>query len=337
MLTGTLTLAIFDESTGWALPERHVHRLGERAGSAWNVRAVSSRTQLLEAMGETVGLVGLPLTEEQLAPHVGRLRWIQLARSAGDASPALESAMTAGVRVSSASTARAPQVAEHALALTLAHFRCFDLATKRQREHLWNPVEIAGLSRTLMGATVSVVGVPPLIREVSARANAFGANVIGCAVGSSGVERLIEEDVDRALPLEALHDAASAADVLIVAPPRYQRTASLIGRKVFSAMKPASLLVDVSKGGIVDHPALIEALRRGRIASAALDVFPTEPLPSNSPLWTMPNVTMTPHVSSAGEGYWDRLIEHAGDNAARAASGESLIDELPASAYATAS
>ncbi|MEM1423476.1 MAG: hypothetical protein AAGH64_05675, partial [Planctomycetota bacterium] len=96
---GTLTLAVFDEGNGWSLPDRLHARLAERAGDAWRIRAVASHAELLEAMGETTGLVGLPLTEDHVRHHAGRLRFIQLARSSGDASPAVVAAMDEGVRV----------------------------------------------------------------------------------------------------------------------------------------------------------------------------------------------------------------------------------------------
>ncbi|GAB4546596.1 MAG: NAD(P)-dependent oxidoreductase [Phycisphaerales bacterium] len=333
---GTLTLAIFDESSGWSLPERLHQRLAQRAGDAWRVRAVASHAQLLEAMGETVGLVGMPLTEEQLRHHVGRLRFVQLARSSGDTSPAIEAAIDGGVRIASAGTPRAPQVAEHATALALALLRRLDLAMLRQREHVWATTEIASSVRTLSGSTLGVIGAPPFVRAMAARARVFGARVVACVVGVAGVDVVVSDDVDEAHPEGRLNDVLSASDVVVVGAPRLSSTLGLLSKRALGAMKRTALLVDVSKGGVVDQRALVETLRRGRIAGAALDVFTSEPLPQTSPFWTLPSVIMTPHVSAAGEGFWDRLIDQAGENARRAATGEPLIDELAPPLYAQA-
>jgi D-2-hydroxyacid dehydrogenase (NADP+) len=333
---GTLTLAVFDERSGWALSERYAARLSERAGDAWRVRAVASRAELLEAMGETVGLVGLPLTEEQLRPDVGRLRWLQLARSSGDASPPVEVAIENGVRVTSAATPRAPQVAEHALALALAMLRRLDVAIARQREHVWSAKELAPLVRTLAGATISVVAAPPLVRALAPAARALGASVHACVTGAPGAEDALDEENVVAQPVERINEALGAGDVVIVGAPRTEMTIGLVGRKAMNAMKRTAVLVDVSKGGIVEEGPLIEALRRQRISAAALDVFSAEPLPSTSPFWTMANVIVTPHVAAAGDAFWDRLIDHAGDNARRLAAGEPLVDELAPALYQTA-
>ncbi len=329
---GTLALAIFNEASGWTLPEQHHARLAELAGEAWTVRAVSSRAQLIEALGDAAGLVGMPLTEEQIRSHLGRLRFIQLARSSGDANPAVETALEGGVRVASAGTPRAPQVAEHAMAMALALLRRLDLAMMRQREHTWSAEELASSVRTMAGATVGVLGAAPFVRAMTERATPFGARVRACVLGP--LDTLPGGPELDAQPMEALHDVLTSSDVVVVGLPRVHHTMGLIGRKALNAMKNSALLIDVSKGGIVDHHALVEALRRGRVSGAALDVFASEPLPATSPFWTMPGVLMTPHISAAGEGYWDRLIEHAGENARRASAGEPLIDELTTALHA---
>ncbi len=333
MITGNLTVAIFDEAAGWSLPDGLVSLLADRAGPAWKVRKVTSRTELLTAMGDTVGIVGLPLTEEQIAPHVGRLRWIQLSRSAGDATPALVHAMGAGVRASSAATPRAARVVEHTLAATLMMLRRLDLAAIKQSEHDWSVQELTPQIRSLRGSRVAVISPPPFARAIAGPLAAFGAEYEACVVGAAGAERALDEESIRARPLSELNDVLAHADVVICATPRIVQTMGLMGRKQFSAMKRSGVFIDVSRGGVTDEAALIDALRRGLLGCAALDVFASEPLPPTSPFWTMANVVVTPHIAAAGEGFWDRLIEHAGENARRAAEGEPLLDELPPALY----
>jgi phosphoglycerate dehydrogenase-like enzyme len=132
--------------------------------------------------------------------------------------------------------------------------------------------------------------------------------------------------VDRVEVPERLHDILRQADTIFVCLPLTPLTLGLIDGPALSAMKPGAVLVDVSRGGSVDQPALIEALRTGRLAGAALDVFDVEPLAPDSPLWTMENVIVTPHCSSVDEGWQRRSIEMFCDNAERWQHGQALCN-----------
>jgi phosphoglycerate dehydrogenase-like enzyme len=109
-------------------------------------------------------------------------------------------------------------------------------------------------------------------------------------------------------PGERLIELAAASDALVLAAPHTAATRGMVGRAVLGAMRRHAVLVNIGRGALVDEPALVEALERGTIAGAALDVFAEEPLPAASPLWRMPQVIATPHVSGLGPSYWERVV-----------------------------
>jgi phosphoglycerate dehydrogenase-like enzyme len=121
---------------------------------------------------------------------------------------------------------------------------------------------------------------------------------------------------------------AKEADFLVVTVPLTPDTKNLIDAKVLAVMKPTAFLIDVSRGGVVDHEALITALRERRIAGAALDVFPEEPLPPDSPLWKLPNVLITPHIAGITPVYDSRAVELFVDNLKRYIAGLPLYNRF---------
>lgn len=130
------------------------------------------------------------------------------------------------------------------------------------------------------------------------------------------------------IELSRLDELTVRADVLIVAAPRHPGSKPLIGKRELARMGEQTILIDVSRGGVVDQRALLEALRRRRIAGAGIDAFETQPLPSASPLWTMPNVIITPSVAAASSHYWEHATEVICRNIRRFAEGRPLLDEL---------
>lgn len=319
-----MTLAIFNERAGWSLPEPLVERIREAAGERAVVRAATNRAQLMELLPNTEFLVGFPLTDEQFALHGGDLRWIQLTGSGGDLSQTLIGALERGMRITSAASIRAPQVAEHAIALLLMLFRRLDLSHRAQTEHRWASTDIAPQIRNLAGSTVGLIAVGCIGQEIAQRLKAFGVTVIATRRDPSNPYMY----VDQVLPTERINEMMEMCDAIIVATPRIPSTDDLIGPRQFKVMRPGMVLIDVGRGGVVNQAAMLDALRRGRLAAAGLDVFATEPLPAASPLWTMPNVVVTPHVSAASPNYWDHAAEIIATNLNRMLAGEPMIDEI---------
>ncbi len=122
-----------------------------------------------------------------------------------------------------------------------------------------------------------------------------------------GVRRRAEpiDGIERVFAVEDLHAALALADVVAIAVPLNDTTRNLIDAAAFAAMRPGTVFINVARGAVVDEPALIEALRSGHLRGAVLDVLAEEPLPENSPIWTVDNLIFTPHISSVFGG-WER-------------------------------
>lgn len=324
MTAAHLTIAVFDRSTGWTLPESQVDRLTEAAGAAMPVQRLTGFAELDGALESTSCLIGMPLNADQMRKHASHLKWVQLTGSDGSATSAVREALRSGVRVSGTAPFRAPQVAEQSLGLALTLLRGIDRSMRAQSEHRWGTNDIADRMRELNGSRVVVVGCGEIAREIVRRLKAFSAHAT--VIGRTGDPET--EGADAFHDLSEIDAVLPRTDVLIVAAPRVRATDGLIDRKRFDRMKPSSILVDVSRSRIVDERAMIDALRKGRISAAGLDVFESEPLPASSPLWTMPNVIITPHVAAASPTYWTRAVDVICENIRRYGAQEPLLDEL---------
>jgi phosphoglycerate dehydrogenase-like enzyme len=212
-----------------------------------------------------------------------------------------------------------------AIAVTLAMFRRLHLAVRRQSERRWAQDEISAgrVNRQLAGARVLIVGLGAIGRAAAARFSALGARVSGIRRTPDGAGVPHVETVAGADRLFAL---LPSADVVLLAAPQTPQTRHLIGARELAAMKDDTLLVNVSRGKLVDEAALVEALAAGRIGGAALDVFEHEPLASDSALWTLPNVLITPHTSGFRPDHWDAATSLFAENLRRFESGEPLLN-----------
>jgi phosphoglycerate dehydrogenase-like enzyme len=220
-------------------------------------------------------------------------------------------------------------IAEHVLAVTLSLFRDLPLAQRRQAERVWaqNEFDAGAAIRTLRGARVLVVGLGSIGSETARLAIAFGAEVVGLRRrpeldGPDGILSVLSPD--------ALHDELPRADVVVLAAPQTSGTWHLIGDRELSLMKRDAILVNVSRGKLVDEAALVRALDGRRLRGAALDVFEHEPLDPASPLWGRPDVLITPHVSGFHAGYWPDATRLFAENLRRFEAGqplENLVDK----------
>lgn len=208
------------------------------------------------------------------------------------------------------------QVAEHALALMLA---CARELPRYARSSSWQRPAQAG-GRLIAGADVLVVGAGDigscligLLRPLDARP---------AAVTRTG--RAVDGAV-RSLRADQLLEALPDADFIVLCAPSTPDTRYLFGRQEFAACKPSAYLVNVSRGDLVDSEALVEAVRDRHIAGAGLDVVDPEPLPSDSPLWTLPGVLVTPHVANPARMKQEALAERVRVNTRRFAAGEELV------------
>jgi phosphoglycerate dehydrogenase-like enzyme len=186
-----------------------------------------------------------------------------------------------------------------------------------QRERAWRQGRVASIK----GKTLAILGLGKTGQATAALAKALGLDVVGVRARA-----IAAPNVDRVEPAERLHDVLAVADFILLCMPLTSATRGLIDATALRRAKPGAVLIDVSRGGIVRQQALIEALRDGHLAGAALDVFETEPLPADSPLWHMDNVLITPHCSSVYDGWEERSIEMFCDNVDRWRRGEALAN-----------
>jgi phosphoglycerate dehydrogenase-like enzyme len=244
-----------------------------------------------------------------------RLRWIQSA-SAGVDRLLFPALVDADVIVTNARGVFDDAIGEYVLACILIFAK--DLATtiRDSRERRWRYRN----TEALAGRTVLVLGAGPIGTAVGERASSLGMRVD--AVASAA--RPATWPYDRVRGVDELLHALSDADVVVNALPLTDATRHLLDQRAFDAMRRSAWLVNVGRGETVDEAALVDALDRGRIAAAALDVFETEPLPASSRLWDMPNVIVSPHMSGDVVGWEGRVVDVFIENLERWLRGEPL-------------
>lgn len=228
------------------------------------------------------------------------LRFIQLTSAGVDRVP-MDYVAAHGIEIHSARGVYSIPMAEYAVAGMLQLYKQARFFAENQKARRWE--KHRGLME-LYGKTVCIVGCGSVGTECAKRFRAFGAHVIG-------VNRTLREDpaFERIVGLDELDDWLPRADVLVLTVALTEQTRRLMDRDRFGRMKTGAVLVNISRGAIVDEDAMTEAMRSGCLAGAVLDVFAQEPLPEDSPLWEMENVILTPHNSFVGEGNEERLVK----------------------------
>ena len=294
-----------NEDGVWNLPRPLVEKIAERFP---DVRFESPQRQadadLLIPEADVV--LGWAVRPHNFA-SASRLGWIHLT-AAGVGSALFPELVASEVVVTNSRGLHATSIAEHVLGMMLAFARKLHLARDAQHDARWidralwaEPPDF----RQLEGESLGLVGLGQIGRALARRAKAMGMVVQAV----TRTPRIDPAPADAVWPVERLGDLAAASDWLVVAAPSTPATRGLVSRAVLERMPPHAVLLNVGRGALVDEPALIERLERGAIAGAGLDVFAEEPLPVESPLWRMPQVIVTPHVSGYGPRYWERALE----------------------------
>lgn len=196
-------------------------------------------------------------------------------------------------------------VAEHTVLLILAILRRLPFADAELRQGRFHINALRPVSRELRGRTVGLLGMGRIGQAVAQRLRPFDVRLVYYDPA------MLPADVERGLCLErkSLEELLAEADIISLHLPLTAATRHLVGSKALSRMKPGAFLVNTARGGLVDEAALIEALHSGHVAGAALDVFEREPTPTDHPLYGLPNVVLTPHISA---GTRDAFLEKMG-------------------------
>ncbi|MCG8592743.1 MAG: D-2-hydroxyacid dehydrogenase [Proteobacteria bacterium] len=274
------------------------------------------------ATGEVAFLSG-DLFMERVGPFVRQvvrakgLRWLHTS-SAGVDNPFFQGLLDRGVRLSNSSGAQAVPIAHTVWLYILALTRDLPRFLDAQARRAWEPREI----EDVQGQVLGVIGLGPIGAEVARLARAFGMKVLAVRRTPRGDE-LFETH-----PFQELPELWSRADHWVLAAPLTDETRGLVDAAALAAMKPGARLINVGRGELVDEGALVKALESGHLAGAALDVFATEPLPPDHPLWTCPNVILTPHCSGANPGNVHRSAEVFLRNLAAYCAGNALENEI---------
>ena len=256
-----------------------------------------------------------------LAPN---LRWLALPSAGADRVIRDGLVRADGPIVTTSSGIHAVPIGEFAISLMLMWARHWPEMVDLQRAAIWP--DRAGREalegHELSGATLGVIGLGAIGRHIARLGRAFGMRIIATRRSASPKQR--DPDADTLVQPDRLGDLLAVADYIVVSVPATPETRHIIGAEELRQMRPNAFLINISRGSTVDEAALIAALAAGTIAGAGLDVFATEPLPADSPLWRLPNVIISPHVAGDTDQYSRRFTDLFLDNLARFRAGEPL-------------
>jgi D-2-hydroxyacid dehydrogenase (NADP+) len=262
--------------------------------------------ELQKRVGEADVVVVSGMWKNELIADAAKLKFIQSISSGMD-QYSKEQLAAKGVRLCSAAGVNARAVAEHAIALILAVARRLPEARDNQHKTMWRGMigDLTQREDELGGKTLLVVGMGRIGAHLAKLAKAFDMKVIGIrrdprqgANGADSIHGMAE-----------LVKLVAQADIVALACALTPETTGLMSAAAFAAMKPSSMFVNVARGKVADEAALIETMKAGKISAAALDVTAEEPLPAASPLWTMPNVFITPHTAGETRAYEDNVLD----------------------------
>jgi phosphoglycerate dehydrogenase-like enzyme len=315
-----ILISIYSQIAVWNIPPVHVAALRRDFPNHTILHALDD-DQTQQLMPEADVLFAGQITTAQFAAG-SRLRWIH-SPAAGVGGMLFPELLASPVVLTNSRGMSADTIAEHVLAVTLALFRRLPTAFRSQAAQTWaqDVISLEG-NRMIANSNVLVVGMGAIGGAVAKRLSMLGARVTGIrrrhAPAQAGVAQMSTP--------EHLLDLLPDADVVVISAPHTKATRGVIGAPELSAMKRDAILINVSRGQLIDEPALAAALERGAIGGAALDVFVDEPLPSDSPLWTLPNVLITPHTSGFRPDHWDAAVALFADNLRRFEQGSTLVN-----------
>ena len=325
-MSRTVVLALLAPEDGDAVPFRQEIE-GDPALADQVELRFAARDTAREAIAEAEVVVGGNLPADLLAA-AKRLRWVSF-WSAGLDNKLTPEILARDLRITNASGVHGPNIAEHVLTFMLMFTRRMPHYLRAQIAGEWqrspSPNFHAVTAGELTGQTLGIVGLGHIGEELARRAKAFDMRVIATkrdpAARHAGAAQL-----DALLAPERLPELLAESDHVCIALPYTPQTHHLFDAAMLSRMKPTAILYNIARGKIVDEAALIAALQAGRLAGAGLDVFETEPLPADSPLWKMENVIITPHVAGITPYYFPRAAALFAANLNRYLAGQPLAN-----------
>ena len=316
-------LGVISPAAAWVIPREFVEKIRRdfprhTVVDAWDFEGI--RRLLPDA-----DVAFVPHVSRDMLASSPRLRWIQ-SPAVGVGHMLFPEMIASPVVITCARGIRARAIAEHVLGVTIALARQLHTAVRRQVEHRWAQDELESDTTsifTLEGRRMGIVGLGSIGSEIASLAAACGMEVWGVR---RRLDQAVPTGVARVLPSTDLDDLLASSDVVVLAAPHTRSTDRLLGAREIALMRPDAMLVNISRGTIVDDEALVAALRSRRIAGAALDVFAHEPLDQASAYWDLPNVIVTPHTSGAMADYWTPLVALFSENLRRFEKGAPMLN-----------
>ena len=271
--------------------------------------------------------------------QVPKLRWIAFNFAGVEHALSQEVVHQERILATTSSGVIVSQIGEYVLMALLSVGHKLPQMMKLQRETIWPDDGMKSLMPLeLRDSTVGIVGYGSIGREVARLLRPFGATVLAAKKNAMQPQDTgyVQEGLGdpqgdlfhRLYPIEALKDMLKECDYVVVTLPLTDETKHLFNAEMFDAMKESAYLVNVGRGLVIDEPAMIAALQEGKFAGAVLDVFEEEPLPKDSPLWSMPNVIISPHVSAASAHLMDNIVGLFVENLQRYMEGQALFNVL---------
>lgn len=291
-------------------PDLEVHACDTYAGLPGLVARVKAEVVY------SVRFAGTPNFPRSALVESPTVKWVSVGGSGTDH---LQPWDPARLTVTNAAGVAADMMAEYVMGAML--YFSLDLRgfLRQQQARRWD----AGKVEPIAGRTVLILGLGHAGRAVARRAKAMGMISLGVRANPRSTPH-----VDEVHGVETLPMLWERADYIVCCVPLTQATKSLVDREALARIKPSAVLIDVSRGGVVDEAALVAALDTGRLRGAALEVFATEPLPSDHPFWGLENVVLTPHCSSVYEGWELRSVHLFAENLTRYRRGDSLVNSV---------
>lgn len=254
--------------------------------------------------------------------------------------------VNSSLKVATASGVHATSIAEYVIMYSLNHFHRLPVLQSIQADKAWNRstyVESGQLGgfQELRTQVIGIIGYGAIGREVARLASSFGMTIIvatstGTKKPSDGFTLANTGDPEGSIPEtwynstnpDSFKQFMTRCSILVISAPSTESTRSLINANTLSFLSPSSIIVNVGRGPIIDHDALIEALENDKLAAAILDVTDPEPLPANHKIWSTKNLTVTPHIAGAGDLYAARCVDLLAVNVDRIRSGKKVVNEV---------
>lgn len=327
----------------WSMPERSFERIRAALGPEWEVESIRvaldasgdgvrvTPPELLEAVADAEVYCGWGIRRDVFLA-ARKLRWFH-SGAAGARNSLFEEMRESDIIFTNSAGMYGDSLADHAMAGILYFVRGLDLAVRAQRWREWaqsalnsprSPLHAAPAAGEAAGASLGIIGYGGIGSALGRRAHALGMRV-------QAVRRNVDRkppELDRLEGPEYLPQLLESSDFVALTAPETPETEGLLGAAEFARMKPGAVLINLARGTLVDEAALVRALETRRLRGAMLDVFKTEPLPTEHPLWGLENVLITPHVGGTSAHFWRRETELIVRNISRYQRGDPLENRV---------